>query len=54
MRSRLLVIGELCGFMVKGSRKFWLLPLVLSLLIVMLLLVFAGASAVAPFLYPLF
>ena len=54
MRSRLATVGELFGFMVKGNRKFWLLPLVLSLLIVMLLIVVAGASAVAPFLYPLF
>ncbi len=54
MRSRLATIGELFGFMVKGSRKFWLLPLVLSLLIVMFLIVVAGASALAPFLYPLF
>ncbi len=54
MRSRLREVGELFSFMVRGSRKFWLLPLVLSLFIVMALLLFAGASAVAPFLYPLF
>ena len=54
MRSRLSTIGDLFGFMVKGSRKFWLLPLVLALMIVMVLIVVAGASAVAPFLYPLF
>jgi len=54
MRSRLATLGDLFGFMVKGSRKFWLLPLVLALVIVMVLVVVAGATAVAPFLYPLF
>ncbi len=54
MLSRLAVLGQLFGFMMQGSRKFWLLPLVLALLIVMLLIVVEGASVVAPFLYPLF
>jgi hypothetical protein len=54
MRSRLATVAELLGFMLRGSRKFWLLPLVLSLLIVIVLIAFAAASSVAPFLYPFF
>ncbi|HMA33795.1 MAG TPA: DUF5989 family protein [Chloroflexia bacterium] len=54
MLSRLSVLGNLFGFMVSGNRKFWLLPLVLSLMIVMLLIVVGGASAIGAFIYPLF
>lgn len=54
MLSRLSTIGNLLGFMVAGNRKFWLLPLVLSLTIVMVLIVLGGASAIGAFLYPLF
>jgi hypothetical protein len=54
MLSRLSVLGSLLSFTVQGNRKFWLLPLVLSLLIVLILIVFGSVSALAPFLYPLF
>lgn len=45
-------MGRVLGFLTSGSRKFWLLPLVLSLLIVIVLIALGGASVVAPFLYP--
>lgn len=35
-------------------RKFWLAPLILVLLLIGILLVFAGSSAIAPFIYSLF
>jgi hypothetical protein len=47
-------LAELFDFMLRGSRKFWLLPLVLSLLIVLVLIAVAMVSTVAPFLYPFF
>jgi Family of unknown function (DUF5989) len=35
-------------------KKFWLLPLITILLTVGILIVFAGGSAIAPFIYTLF
>jgi hypothetical protein len=37
-----------------GSKKWWLMPIVLVLLIVGVLLVFASGSALAPFIYTMF
>ncbi|HET7078747.1 MAG TPA: DUF5989 family protein [Chloroflexia bacterium] len=54
MRSRLSVLGGLFGFMVQGSRKYWLLPLVIALMVVVLAIVIGGSSVLAPFIYPLF
>ncbi len=54
MLARLSILGNLLGFMVQGNRKFWLLPLVLSLTIVIVLLVISSATPVFAFLYPLF
>ncbi len=45
-------LGQVISFLTTGSRKFWLLPLVLSLLIVIVLIALGGASVIAPFLYP--
>ncbi|MGI8588321.1 MAG: DUF5989 family protein [Chloroflexia bacterium] len=45
-------LGRTIYFLTTGSRKFWLLPLVLSLLLVIVLIALGGASVVAPFLYP--
>jgi Family of unknown function (DUF5989) len=42
----------LWGFL-KNRKKFWLLPLIVTMLLLGALLVFAG-SAIAPFIYPLF
>ncbi len=38
----------------KMRKKFWLLPLILILLLFGLLVVFAGGSALAPFIYTIF
>ena len=35
-------------------KKFWLLPIILALLFFGGILVFAGGSAIAPFIYALF
>ena len=39
---------------VKIRKKFWLLPIVISLLLLGALIVFTETSAVAPFIYTLF
>lgn len=39
---------------VKHEKKWWLVPLLAVLLLVGALIVFAGSSPLAPFLYPLF
>ena len=36
------------------EKKWWLIPLILVLLVVGALIVFAGSSPLAPFIYPLF
>jgi len=38
----------------KERKKWWLIPIVISLIIIGLLIVFAESSAVAPFVYPFF
>lgn len=38
----------------RARRKYWLAPVIIILLLLGLLLVFAGGSAVAPFIYTLF
>jgi hypothetical protein len=38
----------------KERKKFWLAPLVLVLLLLGILIVIGGGSAVAPFIYTLF
>lgn len=44
---------EFLAFIVQ-EKKWWMLPLIAVLLIVGGLIVFAGTSPLAPFLYPLF
>lgn len=46
-------IVELWGFL-KERKKFWLLPIVFSLILLGGLIVFTSGSAVAPFIYTLF
>jgi hypothetical protein len=46
-------LKDLWGFLM-GRKKFWLLPLILILLGFGVLIVFAGGSAIAPFIYTLF
>ncbi len=36
------------------EKKWWMIPLIVVLLIVGALVLFAGSSPLAPFLYPLF
>jgi hypothetical protein len=47
------IVGEILGFL--WERKlWWLIPMVTVLIIFGLLIVFASASPVAPFIYTLF
>lgn len=39
---------------IKQEKKWWLIPLIAVLLLVGALVMFAGSSPLAPFLYPLF
>lgn len=47
------LVRELFLF-IKQEKKWWLVPLLAVLLIVGGLIIFAGSSPLAPFLYPLF
>jgi len=46
-------IKDLWLFM-KERKKFWLAPVILMLLLLGILIVFGGSSALAPFIYTLF
>lgn len=46
-------LKDLWGFL-KARRKFWLVPVILALLLIGVLVVIGGSSAVAPFIYTLF
>ncbi len=46
-------IKDLWGFMA-ARKKFWLAPLIIILLLVGILVVIGGSSAIAPFIYTLF
>jgi hypothetical protein len=46
-------LKELWGFL-KTRKKFWLIPLILILLLLGVLIVFSGGSALAPFIYSIF
>jgi hypothetical protein len=53
MRSNLAVVYELVIFL--WQRKlWWLIPMVIVLMLFGLLLIFANASGVGPFIYTLF
>jgi hypothetical protein len=53
MKSNFGVVGELLAFM--WARKlWWLIPMVAVLLLFGLLLIFASASGIGPFIYTLF
>jgi competence protein ComGC len=47
------ILKDLWLFM-KERKKFWLVPVIIVLLLLGILLVFGGASAIAPFIYTLF
>ena len=47
------MIKDLWGFM-RVRKKFWLLPILATLLVLSILIVMAQGSAIAPFIYTLF
>lgn len=47
------LIGDLWGFL-NERKKFWLLPLILTLVLLGALVVLTHGSALAPFIYTLF
>ena len=47
------VLKEIWQFL-WSQKKFWLIPIVLTLGLLGLLLIFAQSSAIAPFIYTLF
>ena len=51
--SKVQVVSELWQFM-RENKKYWLAPIVLTLVLVGVLLVLAKGSALAPFIYTLF
>ena len=53
MISNLGVVGELLSFLWK-RKLWWLIPMVSVLLLFGLLLIFASASGIGPFIYTLF
>lgn len=53
MGSNLAVAGELLTYLWK-QRLWWLIPMVAVLMIFGLLIIFASASGIGPFIYTLF
>jgi len=51
--AKLKIIKEYFEFL-KENRNWWLIPIVVSLLLLGLLIIFTQGSAVAPFIYTLF
>jgi hypothetical protein len=47
------IVRDLWGFL-KVRKKYWLLPIILTLILFGSLIVFASGSAIAPFIYTLF
>ena len=47
------LIKDLWGFLIV-RKKFWLLPIILTLLLFGVLIVMTSGSAIAPFIYTLF
>jgi hypothetical protein len=52
-RSKIDIIKEFWDFM-KIRKKFWMAPLLMSMMLLGMLLMVAQGSAVAPFIYTLF
>jgi len=46
-------IKDIWGFL-KVRKKFWLLPIIITLLVFGVLIVLTSGSAIAPFIYTLF
>jgi hypothetical protein len=53
LMSKAQVVSELWQFM-RENKKYWLAPIVITLVLVGALLVLAKGSAIAPFIYTLF
>ena len=51
--SRMRVMNELWSLMT-DNKKYWLAPIIIVLVAIGVLLVVAGSSALAPFIYTLF
>jgi hypothetical protein len=51
--SKVQVVSELWQFM-RENKKYWLAPIVITLVLVGALLALAKSSAIAPFIYTLF
>jgi len=47
------LLKDLWGFL-KVRKKFWLIPLIFVLLLLGVLIIFGGQTAIAPFIYTLF
>ena len=45
--------GEMWAFL-RVRKKFWLTPIIILLVLLGLLIIFTGSSAIAPFIYTLF
>ena len=52
-RTRLGIIGELFHFLWE-ARLWWLVPMIVTLVLFGILIVFAETSAISPFVYTLF
>jgi Family of unknown function (DUF5989) len=52
-QNRMSIFGELWAFM-KVRKKWWLGPIVITMLLLSVLIVFTSSSPVAPFIYALF
>ena len=51
--SKVQVVSELWEFM-KENKKYWLAPIIITLVLFGVLLVLAKSSALAPFIYSIF
>jgi hypothetical protein len=51
--GKMSIFGELWGFM-KVRKKWWLGPIIVTMLMLSVLIVLTEGSAVAPFIYALF
>ncbi|MGB9178644.1 MAG: DUF5989 family protein [Pyrinomonadaceae bacterium] len=47
------LLSEIWAFL-RERKKFWLMPIIITMLLFGVLLVFAESSALAPFIYTLF
>ena len=46
-------LSDLWGFL-RERKKYWLIPIIMTLLLLGALIVFTSGSAIAPFIYTLF